>query len=97
MGATCQSVSYDDVGSMAHDKVGKKVANVSKLHTALLDKWVKRGRGNPYAIVKVGGGWGVKNTEKGNYHSKGISRKKAIKQFRLLEGIEHGWTPTRSR
>lgn len=53
--------------------------------------------GNPYDVVKTGGGYGVKNTEKGTWRSRGTSKKKAIAQFRLLEGIEHGWRPTKRK
>ena len=49
----------------------------SKLHAKLLDKWTAAGKGNPYQIVKTSGGWGVKNTEKGTFRSKGTSKKKA--------------------
>jgi hypothetical protein len=54
-------------------------------------------RGNPYDVVKTKGGYGVKNTEKGTFKSRGTSKKKAMKQFNLLEGIERGWRPTRGR
>jgi hypothetical protein len=52
----------------------------------------------PYKLVKDGDGkYQVKNTETGKMHSKKpIPKKRAIRQFRLLEAIEHnpGWRPT---
>jgi len=44
----------------------------------------------PYAIVKVKGGFSLINTATGEAHSKKTTKKKAMAQMRLLEGIEHG-------
>jgi hypothetical protein len=48
----------------------------------------------PYEILSKGEKYVVRNMETG--HTKGIhaSRRKALRQLRLLEGIEHGWRPT---
>ena len=49
----------------------------------------------PYAIRKVDGGEKVFNTETGKAAStRPLPHDVAVKQFRLLEGIEHGWRPT---
>jgi hypothetical protein len=49
----------------------------------------------PYEIVKVDGGEKVKNTETGHFaSSRPLPHKTAVKQFRLLEGLENGWQPT---
>ena len=48
----------------------------------------------PYEIVKVDGGEKVKNTDTGKFAStRPLDHVTAVKQFRLLEGLEHGWTP----
>jgi len=44
----------------------------------------------PYAIVKVKGGFSLINTATREAHSKKTTKKKAMAQMRLLEGIEHG-------
>ena len=44
----------------------------------------------PYAIVKVKGGFSLINTATKEVHSKKTTKKKAMAQMRLLEGIEHG-------
>ena len=51
-------------------------------------------KGNPYSIVKRDGKFVIENNETGKVKGTHTSRKSAMKQFRLLEGIEHGWTPT---
>lgn len=43
----------------------------------------------PYALVKTKNGFGVKNTDTGDYKSKDTSKANAESQLRLLEGIEH--------
>ena len=43
----------------------------------------------PYAFVKTEHGYGVKNTQTGQFHSKDTTEEKAKKQMALLEGIEH--------
>jgi hypothetical protein len=49
----------------------------------------------PYKIEKVDGGEKVKNTETGKFAStRPLSHAMAVKQFRLLEGLERGWKPT---
>ena len=45
----------------------------------------------PYAIVKTHNGkFSLINSATGEVHSKGTTKKKAMAQMRLLEGIEHG-------
>jgi hypothetical protein len=49
----------------------------------------------PYDIKPVDGGFKVFNTETGKAAStRPLPHKTAVKQFRLLEGLEHGWSPT---
>lgn len=49
----------------------------------------------PYQLEKVPGGYKVKNTATGQYHSKkGIPKSRAESQMRLLYAIEHGFKPT---
>jgi len=48
----------------------------------------------PYAIRHNSKGWGVQNTETGEWHSRDTSRTKAKKQLRLLNAIEHGYKTT---
>ena len=49
----------------------------------------------PYRIVKVEGGEKVENTETGKFAStRPLDHVTAVKQFRLLEMIEHGKQPT---
>jgi len=49
----------------------------------------------PYAIRKVEGGEKVLNTETGKFAStRPLDHVTAVKQYRLLEGLEHGWSPT---
>jgi hypothetical protein len=49
----------------------------------------------PYKIVQVDGGEKVKNTETGNFAStRPLDHVTAVKQFRLLEGLESGWKPS---
>ena len=49
----------------------------------------------PYKIVKVDGGEKVKNTETGKFAStRPLDHVTAVKQFRLLEMVEHGKQPT---
>jgi len=48
----------------------------------------------PYEVKKKGSGYVVKNTETGKEHSKkGIPKKRAEAQMRLLYGIEQGMIP----
>lgn len=47
----------------------------------------------PYAVRKTKNGWGVQNTETGDWKSKDTSEEKAKKQMRLLLGVEHGMKP----
>ncbi len=53
--------------------------------------------GNPYSVVKRGNSFVVENTESGHVKGKHASKKKAMRQYRLLEGVEHGWTPTKGK
>lgn len=49
----------------------------------------------PYEIKPVPGGEKVFNTETGHAAStRPLDHVTAVKQFRLLEGLENGWTPT---
>jgi hypothetical protein len=49
----------------------------------------------PYKIEPVADGFKVKNTETGHFAStRPLPHKTAVKQFRLLEGLENGWQPT---
>jgi hypothetical protein len=49
----------------------------------------------PYEIVKVAGGEKVKNTETGTFAStRPLDHVTAVKQFRILKGLEEGWHPT---
>jgi hypothetical protein len=48
----------------------------------------------PYEIRKVEGGEKVFNTDTGKAAStRPLPHKTAVKQFRLLEGLENGWKP----
>lgn len=49
----------------------------------------------PYAIRRRGKKYQTVNTETGDVKGTHDSRNKAERQRRLLEGIEHGWEPTR--
>lgn len=51
--------------------------------------------GGPYEIVKDGSKFKVKNMETGDVKGTFSSRREALKQFRLLEGIEHGMVPNK--
>lgn len=51
----------------------------------------------PYKIEKRGNKWVVINTEKNTVKGTHSSRTKALRQMRLLYGIEHGWKPTFSK
>lgn len=49
----------------------------------------------PYEIRPVKGGQKVFNTDTGNPAStRPLDHVTAVKQFRLLEGLENGWEPT---
>jgi hypothetical protein len=49
----------------------------------------------PYEIVKVDGGEKVRNIATGNFAStRLLPHITAVKQFRLLKGLEEGWHPT---
>ncbi len=48
----------------------------------------------PYAIRKQGETWVTYNKETGDVKGKHKSREDAMKQMRLLYGVEHGWHPT---
>lgn len=52
---------------------------------------------NPYEVVQKGGGVVVRNKATGSVKGHFGSRRQAMRQFRLLEGIEHGWTPTKGK
>lgn len=40
------------------------------------------------------GAYRVRNTETGDVKGSGMTEDDAVRQFRLLEGIEHGWSPS---
>jgi hypothetical protein len=48
----------------------------------------------PYAIEGSGSKFIVKNKKTGDIKGHFTSRKKALRQMRLLQGVEHGWKPT---
>ena len=49
----------------------------------------------PYGIRKKGDKYQTVNKETGDVKGTHDSKEKAVKQLRLLEGIEHGWHPTK--
>jgi len=48
----------------------------------------------PYSIEKRGDKWVLINTDTGKVKGTHDSKIKAIRQRNLLQGIEHGWTPS---
>jgi len=48
----------------------------------------------PYKIIKSGSKWLLKNRATGKLKGTHSSYVSALKQMRLLQGIEHGWKPT---
>jgi len=48
----------------------------------------------PYSITHSGNKWILKNKETGKVKGTHDSYTSALKQMRLLQGIEHGWKPT---
>lgn len=50
----------------------------------------------PYSIRKTGSGYQVVNRETGKVHAKHTSLRKARRQVRLLNAVEHGWRPSGS-
>lgn len=49
--------------------------------------------GNPYSIINRGGKFVIENNETGKVKGSHPTYKKALRQFNLLEMIEHGGTP----
>lgn len=49
----------------------------------------------PVKVRKVRGGYRV--TDAGRVTAKRTTRRRALRQARLLRGVAHGWHPTRSR
>ena len=49
----------------------------------------------PYDIEKKGNEWVVKNSKTGKIHGTHDSKEKALRQMKLLYGIEKGWKPTK--
>ena len=47
----------------------------------------------PYLLTKVKGGYKVVNRDTGVIHSKHTTKTKAESQIRLLNAIDHGFTP----
>lgn len=70
-------------------KKKKKAKKGGKLQSALEEVY-----GNPYKITKNNT---VIKTSTGEVKGHHASRAKALAQFRLLEGIAHGWKPTRNK
>jgi len=50
---------------------------------------------NPYAVRKSGNKFQVVKKSTGEVRGTHATKEKALRQFRLLEGVEHGWRPTR--
>jgi len=50
----------------------------------------------PYTTVKKGTCYSVVNKDTGRVHSKCSSKANAIKQMKLLYGVESGWKPSTS-
>jgi hypothetical protein len=48
----------------------------------------------PYTVQKRGNKWVVINKETGKVKGTHDTKEKAIRQMRLLYGIESGWKPT---
>lgn len=48
----------------------------------------------PYNVYKRGSKWVVTNTETKEVKGKHGSREEAMRQMRLLYGVESGWKPT---
>jgi len=51
----------------------------------------------PYAVRKRDTKYAVVNTETGKVKGTHTTKEKAQRQINLLRGVEHGWTPSRSR
>lgn len=51
----------------------------------------------PYEVARKGDHYVVRNRVTGKVYARHASKENAQKQLRLLEGIEHGWRPTRRR
>lgn len=52
----------------------------------------------PYQIIQVGKNkYSVVNVESGKIHSYGTTYEKAKRQYRLLNGVEHGFKPKNRR
>lgn len=52
----------------------------------------------PYQIVRVARGlYSVVNMETGKIHSYGTTKKKAERQYRFLNGIDHEFIPSKYR
>ena len=68
---------------------------------AMADKRMPKGRvvthANPWSVVKRGSRWAVVKNSTGAVKAMHDSKEKAMAQLRLLEGVEHGWKPTRNR
>jgi hypothetical protein len=60
-----------------------------------LKRVYKGGNKMPVKITDVGGGYRVSTP--GGVKAKKTTKRKAKKQKRLLNAIEHGWRPTRRR
>ena len=51
----------------------------------------------PYKLVEKKGKWHVVNKETGQDKGASESREKAVAHMRLLNGVEHGWEPTKKK
>lgn len=77
----------DEAHDMPAPELGEPNTKITKKKGGYL-------KGNPYEMVQKGGGVVVKNSQTGKVHGTFATKREAAKQFRLLEGIEHGWSPT---
>lgn len=48
----------------------------------------------PYGIRKKGKKYETYNKDTGRVHGTFDTKPEAVAQFRLLQGVEHGWKPT---
>jgi len=49
----------------------------------------------PYSVEKRGDKWVTINSDTGEVKGTHESKLKAVRQRRLLEGIKHGWEPSK--
>jgi len=80
---------HDKMVGTGGDEVKKKKKK-SPLAAKLTEVYAE----NPYGLYKKGSQFVVKNQQTGHVKGTHASRENAMRQFRLLEGIAHGWKPT---